>query len=247
MIKYVLDQGFVRLEDFMGGDAAVVRSARVSYNKSGTVDVAKDEKLVRYMISNEHGTPFESTVFTFHVQLPIFVVRQWHRHRIGWSYNEMSARYTEMPDKFYIPTAWRAQSKENKQGSAPYEVTASMAPLEYHCNEAMRIYRGLIENNVAREMARMVLPVNLYTQMYATVNARALMHFIELRSHDHAQAEMQDYSRAMFEVLAEKMPWTAKAFAEQLMNSAKRFPLIESLMEGLVGMPREALTGVKAG
>lgn len=216
----VLDKGFVRLIDFMGGDAAVVRAARVSYG-SDSVDEARDRKLIAYMLRHQHGSPFEHTAFTFHVKAPIFVFRQWHRHRAGVSYNEASARYKEMDDEFYIPIKWRGQDGKNRQGSVELNMSDRdqerlSAGLATHGEEAMVYYRALLASGVAREMARMVLPVNLYSEQYFTCNARSLMHFIGLRSEQHAQFEIRQYSHALWRLFALTMPWTAAAFLETL-------------------------------
>lgn len=219
----VLDKGFVRLEAFVGGDDAVVRSARVSYG-ARPHDEAKDKKLISYMLEHEHGTPFEHNMFTIHVKAPIFVFRQWHRNRIGVSYNELSARYTEMKDDFYIPSIWRAQDTKNKQGSIVSDLQHHWLEAEARsaCAKAMESYRFLLENGAAREMARMVLPVNLYSEMYFTCNARSLMGFIALRSDNHAQAETRQYSHAMARIFQNVMPWTWEAFAEQLKSRKNR-------------------------
>lgn len=222
----VLDKGFIRLEAFTGGDESVIRSARVSYGPKPP-DAEKDKKLISFMISSEHGTPFEHNLFTFHVKAPIFVFRQWHRTRIGVSYNELSARYSEMKDDFYIPKNWRAQEKgpkANKQGSveADLDHAACTDTLIASSEQSMIHYRYLLEKGVAREMARMVLPVNLYSEMYCTMNARSLMNFIALRSDGHAQWETRQYSHAMAHFLEDKMPWTAEVFFEFLQMRKNR-------------------------
>lgn len=211
----VLDKGFVRLvEGTKDGDMTVVRAARVSYG-SGLKSTAEDRKLIKYLLEHEHGTPFEHNSFTFHVKCPIFVMRQWVRHRIGQSFNEVSGRYTEMKEEFYIPTKWRGQDTKNKQGSVDFtqlhdEYLSSV--LESACEIAFRRYMEFIKMGVAREMARMVLPINLYTEFYWTVNARSLMAFIKLRSESHAQWEIQQYSSALAAIFAAVMPWTYDAF-----------------------------------
>lgn len=212
MIK-VLDKGFIRLVDSMGGDSAVVESARVSYG-SGTKGAEKDRKLLNYLLRHDHMTPFEQAVFKFHVSAPLFVMRQWIRHRMS-SYNEISARYTEVKDEFYSPEIWRAPDPKNKQASQ-----ASPQIDQKHCREtlekatqsAFAAYHELIKAGAARELARMVLPVNLYTQFYWTVNARSLMHFITLRADANAQWEIQKYAEALAGVFAERMPWTWEAY-----------------------------------
>lgn len=215
----VLDKGFIRLEDRMGGDASVVRAARVSYGSSAkTPD--DDRRLIHYLLENEHGTPFEHNSFTFHVKAPIFVARQWFRHRIGQSYNEVSMRYKEPKDEFYFPEKWRAQSTANKQGSQGNIEDAKQQWFTEHaahaCGQAMGLYNSMVAAGVAREMARMVLPVNIYTEWYWTVNARSLMAFIKLRSEQHAQWEVRQYSNSLFEIFAWAMPMTAEAFLSTL-------------------------------
>lgn len=214
----VLDHGFVRLTEHIGGDASVVSAARVSHGESSKGEAA-DKKLIQYMLTNSHFTPFEHNLFTFHVKLPIFVARQWIRHRIGVSFNEISARYTEMDDTFYVPEKWRGQDTKNRQGSAGAALTPDYvlsSILDDNNKETMKRYRLLLEHGVAREMARMVLPVNLYTEWYFTCNARSLMNFIQLRSEQHAQFEMRQYANSMWPLFAKKMPWTAEAFLSTL-------------------------------
>lgn len=209
----VLDKGFIRLVEFMGGDQGVVDSARVSYGGKSK-EAEQDRKLIAYLLKHSHMTPFEHSVFKFHVSCPIFVMRQWIRHRMA-SYNEISARYTEMKDEFYIPSAWRAQDLKNKQGSvktADLDHPALTAHFSAQVEASLKCYRGLLEAGVAREMARMILPVNLYTQFYWTINARSLMNFITLRADVHAQWEIQQYAQALARFFAQKMPWTWEAF-----------------------------------
>lgn len=209
----ILDKGFVRLVDAMGDDDAVVLAARVSYG-SGTKGAEKDRKLVHYLLKHKHMTPFEHAVFKFHVQCPLFVMRQWIRHRSS-STNEVSARYTEVPDEFYVPEVFRGQDLKNKQGSSASAVIdqeRARALLEGAQRQAYDAYRKLLEAGVARELARMVLPVNLYTQFYWTINARNLLHFIELRADAPAQWEIQRYAEALAGIIRERMPWTWEAF-----------------------------------
>lgn len=209
----VLDKGFVRLVDFMGGDLAVVTAARVSYG-SGTKGEDKDRKLISFLLRHDHMTPFEHSVFKFHVSCPIFVMRQWIRHRTS-SYNEISARYTEVKEEFYAPAPWRAPDLKNKQGSAPapkIDQDRCTALLKDSYAKAYAAYQELLAAGAARELARMVLPVSLYTQFYWTINARNLMHFINLRADAPAQWEIQRYAEALAGVFAERMPWTWEAF-----------------------------------
>jgi len=211
----VLDKGFVRLVDFMGGDQGVVDAARVSYGGKSKGEEA-DRKLIAYLLKHKHETPFEHAVFKFHVKTPIFVMRQWIRHRMA-SYNEISARYTEVKDEFYIPTQWRAQDLKNKQGSvaAPQlDHAALTAAFTKQVDAALKTYKDMLAAGVARELARMVLPVNAYTEFYWTVNTRSLMNFITLRADVHAQWEIQQYAEAAADYFKQKMPWTYDAFVQ---------------------------------
>jgi len=211
----VLDKGFVKLVDFMGGDQRAVESARVTFG-SASKGEEKDRKLVEYLLAHAHHTPFEHSVFQFHVKLPIFVARQWMRHRMA-SYNEISARYTEVLEEFYIPAEFRVQDKINRQGSAKsgtLDNTGLLAVYKRSLDESYEAYRGLIEAGVAREMARMVLPVAQYTQFHWTVNARSLMNFLSLRMDSHAQLEIQEYANAISKIFKARMPWTWDAFVK---------------------------------
>ncbi len=224
----VLDKGFVRLESFSGGDESVLRAARVSYGKSPEPNVERDTKLINYLLANDHGTPFEQTSFTFHIKAPIFVFRQWHRTRIGVSYNELSARYTEMKDEFYFPKEWRKQEtgpKANKQGSVAANLDHGMmtAILRNNCENSMADYRKLLEEGAAREMARFVLPTNLYSEMYFTCNARSLMFFIRLRSDSHAQWETRQYSHSMAFLFREVMPITFNAMRYEMEKDERQW------------------------
>ncbi|MBI4424960.1 MAG: FAD-dependent thymidylate synthase [Elusimicrobia bacterium] len=210
---HVLDKGFVRLVDLMGGDMGVVASARVSYG-SGSKGEEKDRKLIRYLLQHDHMTPFEHAVFQFHVSCPLFVMRQWIRHRMA-SYNETSARYTEIKDEFYVPEEWRAPDVKNKQSSAPspqLDHERCTRVLRESYGKAYAAYQELLKAGAARELARLVLPTSMYTQFYWTVNARSLMHFIGLRADANAQWEIQRYAEALADFFQRKMPWTYDAF-----------------------------------
>lgn len=217
----VLDYGEVELVSANASDLSVVAAARVSHGveyANASKGPQSDERLIRYLMEHDHGTPFEHNLFTFYVKAPIFVVREWHRHRVGWSYNEVSGRYTELPEEYYVPVRIRVAAPKNRQGSVPlpeadwlleglasYEITSqSMA--------AHATYRRLLEAGVARELARLVLPLNTYTAFYATCNARSLMHFLRLRQAEDAQWEIRQYADAMAAIFAETMPITARAF-----------------------------------
>lgn len=210
----VLDKGFLRLVDFMGGDNAVVQAARVSLGE-GLKGEERDRKLIRYLISNGHLTPFEHSVFKFHVKCPIFVARQWFRHRWG-SYNEISGRYTQFPEEFYVPHLFRKQVKKDYEykdlsGNEIKELKREILTL---FGDAFDLYKSMIERGVARELARIVLPLALYTQFYWTVNARSLMNFINLRADKNAQWEIRQFALVIARVFKELMPWTFEAFIE---------------------------------
>jgi thymidylate synthase (FAD) len=216
----VLDKGFVNLLNHMGGDIAVVASARVS-NGITPEDASKgedaDEKLINYLMHHRHGTPFEHSVFTFYVKCPLFVAREWQRHRIG-SYNEISGRYTEFQPEFYIPSRFRQPAKNNKQGSEFLDDPQADEWLEDRFRDWSRLayeqYQFLLSRGLAKEMARMVLPLNLYTQFYWTINARSLMNFLNLRSAPNAQYEIRKYAEAIKVLFNEKMPQTYRAWEQ---------------------------------
>ena len=210
-----LDKGFVKLVEFMGGDQRAVDSARVSF---GSVSKGEDQdrKLVEYLLANGHLSPFEHSVFQFHIKCPIFVARQWMRHRMA-SYNEVSARYTEVKDEFYYPDAFRVQDKINRQGSVrsgALEQEKLLAVYDKAIKASYAAYCELLEAGAAREMARMVLPVAQYTQFHWTINARSLLNFISLRSDAHAQYEIRQYAEAITEIFRDKMPWTWEAWSK---------------------------------
>jgi len=212
----VLDKGFVHLVDCMGDDRSAVRAARVSYGKELSTE-EKDKKLINYLLKHGHFSPFEHISFTFHVKAPIFVVRQWFRHRIGMSPNEISRRYTsKQADEFYLPDHIRIQDTKNKQGSFKTDdkelTQKAINKIEKIYDETYSVYKELLDMGVAREMARTVLPVGQYTEFYLTTNARAIMHFLDLRADSHAQWEIQEYAKAIAEVFKEKCPWTYESF-----------------------------------
>ncbi len=223
----VLDHGFVRLVDYMGDDLSIVRAARVSYAAAwrAGVDEGSDAKLIQYLWKNRHTSPFEAVTLTWEVKAPIFVFRQWHRHRT-WSYSELSGRYKELPNEFYIPGASiiGAQSKDNKQGrdigeipnpfDEPPSRSADIDVYESMCKMAFRTYEDLLREGWPRELARAVLPVSTYSHMFATVNLRNLFHFLDLRLHEHAQWEIQQYAKAMKELSLEVAPVAVAAWRD---------------------------------
>ncbi len=210
----VLDHGFVRLVDHMGSDLSVSRAARVSYDGAWRAgeDQGSDARLINYLWRNRHTTPFEAVQFTFEIKAPIFVFRQWHRHRT-WSYNELSARYRELPEEFYLPEAGvlGTQSANNKQGRAiPSDggawAHARRKDIKWACETAFVVYRDLLEQGVARELARSVLPVATYSHMFASVDLLNLMKFLTLRCDEHAQYEIRVYADAMRELIRPIVP-----------------------------------------
>jgi thymidylate synthase (FAD) len=213
----VLDHGFVRLDDAMADDLSVVNGARVSFARRKDVMDDSDEGLIRFLMRDRHGTPFEHNAFRFHVRAPIFVAREWFRHRVG-SFNEFSMRYARATEDFYVPEAEDVRSQVGKPGSYSFEpVDAELAEaareeLKAVYEAAYEAYERLVEQGVARELARAVLPVGAYTEFYWTVNARALMNFISLRAAETAQREIRRYAEACERFFAERMPVTHAAF-----------------------------------
>lgn len=215
----VLDFGFVRLVDHMGSDVSIVRAARVSYDaewKAGE-DEGSDARLIRYLAKHHHTTPFESVEFQFEIKAPIFVLRQWHRHRT-WSYNELSARYRPLPEEFYIPDLHLIgdQSTDNKQGrklTSDFDKrTLEREQFRVSCETSFACYRNLLDNDWPRELARAVLPVNTYSHMFAKVDLKNLLHFFELRCHSHAQYEIRVYADAMKELIKPIVPVALSAW-----------------------------------
>lgn len=205
----VLNHGSVRLADYMESDLAICRSARVSYDADWRPG-GDDAKLIDYLVKNRHTSPFESVVFTFEVKAPIFVFRQWHRHRT-WSFNEISARYSELPEEFYIPEVSQitTQSSSNKQMRTDVEhpyATEAQDIISGGCRRAFEDYHHLTKMGIPRELARGVLPVNTYSRMFATVDLHNLAHFLKLRLHEHAQYEIRVYAQAMLDLIEPVVP-----------------------------------------
>lgn len=208
----------VRLVDYMGNDTAIVQAARVSYGE-GTKSVLEDRQLIRYLMRHWHTTPFEMVEFKFHVKVPIFVARQWLRHRTA-SVNELSARYSIVKDDFWIPTEYRTQSKTNKQGSdESLEDYSAHKSQEHSCEIAFDVYNGLIERGIARELARVHLPQSTFTEFYWKINLHNLFHFLKLRMDDHAQKEIQECSRIIFDLIKPIVPLACEAFLDYRVNS----------------------------
>lgn len=221
----VLDKGFVRLVDYMGGDSRVVASARVSYG-AGTKTFREDKGLINYLIKNDHTSPLEQVVLTFHIKLPIFVARQWIRHRTA-RINEISGRYSIMENEFYLPgeNAVAYQSRDNKQGRSGEEVPEDIRKMVIDIlnggqKKDYADYETLIENNIAKELARITLPLSLYTQWYWQIDLHNLFHFLKLRLDKHAQFEIREYGKVIFEITKKIAPLSCQAFEEHVLNSA---------------------------
>lgn len=217
----VLDHGFVRLVDSMGADVSVARAARVSYDAEWRAgdDEGSDSRLIRYLWKNKHTSPFEAVEFQFEVKAPIFVFRQWHRHRT-WSFNELSARYRELPEEFYVPdpALVGVQATDNKQARViePIDLVdreAQVAEMRSVCENAFVVYRRLLSAGWPRELARSVLPVSTYSHMFAKVDLRNLLHFLDLRCHPHAQYEIRVYGEAMQQLAEKVVPVCMSAWA----------------------------------
>jgi thymidylate synthase (FAD) len=213
----ILDHGFVRLDDAMADDLSVVNGARVSFARHKDEMDASDEGLIRFLMRDRHGSPFEHNAFRFHIRCPIFVAREWFRHRIG-SFNEFSLRYAKATDDFYVPDADDVRTQVGKPGAYSFEpVSPELAEetreeLKAVYDQAYATYTRLVEQGVARELARSVLPVGAYTQFYWTVNARALMNFVSLRNSEFAQLEIRRYAEAVERFFEQQMPVTHAAF-----------------------------------
>lgn len=221
-----LDKGFVRLVDYLGGDARIVQSARVSYG-AGTKTVREDKGLINYLMKNDHTSPFEQVVLTFHCKMPIFVARQWVRHRTA-RLNEISGRYSVMKDEFYLPEAdqVRLQSKNNKQGRSEEtipldEAMALISKLEKSNADTYRDYEEMLEAGLARELARINLPLSLYTEWYWQIDLHNLFHFIQLRADSHAQYEIRVFALALAQCAQAVAPLAYDAFEEHRMHAVK--------------------------
>lgn len=220
----VLDHGFVKLVDVMGNDSSIVQAARVSYGK-GTKSVNEDEGLIRYLMRHQHTTPFEMVEFKFHCRMPIFVARQWIRHRTA-NVNEVSARYSEMADIFYEPSPelCTTQSAQNKQGGTGEQI-AGAAEIAANFVEAQRKiydeYQLYLSKNMRRELARANLPVSLYTEWYWKIDLHNLFHFLKLRMDAHAQYEIRVFAEAMAGLVKEIVPLAWRAFEDYSLHSFK--------------------------
>ena len=232
----VLDHGFIRVIDYMGNDSSIVQAARVSYGK-GTKKLNQDKSLINYLLSHRHSTPFEMNEIKFHVKLPIFVARQWIRHRTA-NVNEYSARYSILDNEFYIPNKneLKPQSVSNNQGRSgdlsENEKRDYMKILLDSSQETFKNYNTLLnqaegnkvndtqKQGLARELSRIVLPLNSYTQWYWKIDLHNFMHFLALRFDDHAQYEIRVYAKIMMDILKKWVPLTYDAFLSNRLDSS---------------------------
>jgi len=209
----ILGQGYVRYIDHLGNDQRIVETARISYGSSSKGAEA-DKKLLFYLFKHRHTSPFEACNITFNIKMPIFCMRQFVRHRT-FRLNEWSGRYSELGDEFYMPEAWRIQDTKNKQGSLSFDDPVWHAGNELLAREAFestyRIYQELLKRGVAKELARIVLPVSLFTEIYINTDVHNLIHFLNLRQDPHAQLEMREIANAMAVVGEQLFPWTFEA------------------------------------
>ncbi len=221
----VLDKGFVRLVDFLGDDERIVQAARVSYGK-GTTTLRRDTQLIRYLYENQHTSPFEQVVFTFHIKLPIFVARQWIRHRTA-RLNEVSGRYSVLPEDYYLPETSRIceQDNINRQGSGdqlpPDVQKKAVEEIDNTCKAAFSAYNSLLESGVSREVARIVLPLNTYTEWYWQMDLHNLFNFLKLRLDVHAQWEIREYAKVIAQIVEKITPIAFEAFKDFTLQPEK--------------------------
>ena len=222
----VLDKGFVRLVDYLGSDARIVQSARVSYGE-GTKSFREDKGLIDYLLRHQHTSPFEQVSLTFHCKMPIFVARQWVRHRTA-KLNEISGRYSVMKDEFYVPedSAIAFQSIDNKQGRSTEEVSPEVKAkvrelLEKGQRQSFVEYEALLDEGVARELARINLPLSLYTEWYWTMDLHNLFHFLALRLDGHAQLEIRKYAEVILDITRAVAPVAVESFENHLLGGVR--------------------------
>ncbi|MFH1687713.1 MAG: FAD-dependent thymidylate synthase [bacterium] len=249
----ILDHGFVRLIDYMGSDSAIVQAARVSYGE-GTKKVSEDRALIRYLMRNRHTSPFEMVEFKFHVKLPIFVARQWIRHRTA-NVNEYSGRYSVMKEEFYLPKPEdiRFQSTVNKQGRSEEEVPDELKQrllevLNSSQKQAWADYNEFVEAGLARELARINLPLSLYTEWYWKIDLHNLLHFLKLRLDKHAQQEIRAYAKVMADMVKTVCPMAYEAFEDYSLNSVTfSGPELAVLGKAMTDVPTDTDALVAAG
>ena len=203
----VLDHGFVRLVDSMGNDLSVVNAARVSFGEKTEFD-KRDERLINYLWEHRHTSPFRHAFVKFHIKAPIFVFRQWQKHQVGCSWNELSGRYVEFEGDCYNPKVWREQHKNNKQGSHGAIKEQNLISNAYgsHVLDCLNLYKGMIKQGVCKEQARFVLPQSLYTECFWSCSLQACLHFLNLREDEHSQWEIQQYAHSVRELITPLFP-----------------------------------------
>jgi thymidylate synthase (FAD) len=248
---HVLNRGFIRLVDYLGGDERVVQSARVSYGQ-GAKTYREDAGLIDYLLRNRHTSPFEQVVLTFHIKLPIFVSRQWIRHRTA-RLNEISGRYSVMKDEFYVPLPedLALQSADNKQGRSEVpldgeEAAKILEVLTIGQKRSYGDYSALIGGGLARELARINLPLSLYTEWYWQIDLHNLFHFLELRLDGHAQKEIRVYAEVLFDITKKVAPRCCASFERHMLRGV-RFSGVEfaelQRRLGVSGNPAETPAG----
>jgi thymidylate synthase (FAD) len=228
----VHDHGFVRYIDHMGSDRRITEAARVSYGATNKT-LEEDKKLLRYLFKHKHTSPFEMCKVTFNIRMPIFVMRQYVRHRMQ-NLNEFSMRYKEAPDVFFIPDRWRTNAEvKNKQASTDLTMWDQETQdgwkkqVEEIYRQIYHFYQRMLRAGIAREQARIILPVGIYTEIYCCWDLHNLIHYFYLRDDPHAQGEHQDYAKAMKRIVADLFPWTMEIYEESLRDKA----LVKSLLE----------------
>lgn len=244
----VLDKGFVRLVDYLGSDDRIAQAARVSYGE-GTKTYRENTGLIDYLLRNEHTSPFEQVNFTFHLKMPIFVARQWIRHRTA-RVNEISGRYSVMKDEFYLPEPGviAEQSENNKQGRRDEPVSSGLQDhvleaFERDRQSAYATYQELLDRGIARELARINLPLSLYTEFYWQMDLHNLFHFLRLRMHAHAQYEIRAYADQIFEIIRKVCPLACASFKNHVVEGTRFSGAeVEELRRLLAGEP-PTLTG----
>jgi thymidylate synthase (FAD) len=216
----VHNHGHVHLEDSMGTDLHIVNNARVSFDQESTEFTDKERGLLNFLMRERHGSPWESVVFRFDVKAPIFVVREWQRHRVG-SFNEQSARYSQVPDHYYVPENHYVREQVGKPGSYSFETITDDAVrsdavqlIDETQRAAFDAYHRMLEQGVAKELARTVLPVGMFSRMKWTVNLRALFNFLSLRNDQHAQREIRDYAEAVEQLAKQVVPVAFEVFEQ---------------------------------
>jgi len=217
----VLDKGFIRLDAYEASDLSVVNAARVSFAKHKSAIEEEDVGLIRFLMKGRHTSPFEHGYFRFHVKVPIMVVREWHRHRT-WSFNEWSGRYSVLQPEWYVPARDDIRHQVGKPGAYTFERVEEdglarwvQDKVNRSCEEAFEAYELMLQRGIAKEQARLVLPVNTYTEMYASVDPLNLMRFLSLRNTEHAMFEIREYAKAMEELVKPIIPVTMEAFIAQ--------------------------------